>query len=90
MAINPEEWKQRRAQKEQQRKEKEARQRKLMIRIGIAAAIAAAVIALVLIVVGRFTGENPQQIFLQILPCDPGVPQRPGEGIGGGGIRTGS
>ena len=60
MSINPEQWKQRRAEKEQQRKEKEAKQRKLMIRIGIALAIALVGIALVLLIVKRFSGSTPE------------------------------
>ena len=61
MSINPEQWKQRRAEKEQQRKEKEARQRKLWIRAGIAAAILAVGIALVFFVISFFTEKDPQQ-----------------------------
>ena len=61
MSINPEQWKQRRAQKEQQRKEKEARQRKLLIRIGIAVAAAAVGIALVFFLINRFSGSAPAE-----------------------------
>ena len=61
MSINPEEWKQRRAEKTQQRKEKEARQRKWLLRAGIAVAIAAVGIALVIFVISRFTGKDPEQ-----------------------------
>ena len=61
MSINPEEWKQRRAEKERQRKEKEARQRKLLARVGIILAIAVVCIALVLFVISRFSGSEEAQ-----------------------------
>ena len=61
MSINPEEWKIRRAEKEQQRKEKEAKRRKWMIRIGIALAILVVGIVLTLFVISRFSGSEPEQ-----------------------------
>ena len=60
MSINPEEWKNRRAQKEQERKEKEARKRKWTIRIGIALAVATVGIVLTLFITQRFSGSEPE------------------------------
>ena len=60
MSINPEEWKNRRAQKEQERKEKEAKKRKWTIRIGIALAVAIVGIVLTLFLTQRFSGSEPE------------------------------
>ena len=60
MAINPEEWKQKRAQKEQQRKEKEAKQRALAIRLGIVAAAVLLCGILAIVLISRFSDPAPQ------------------------------
>ena len=60
MAINPEQWKEKRAQREQQRKEKEAKQRKWMIRIGIILAALVVCAVLAVVVVNKFS-HKPEE-----------------------------
>lgn len=60
MAINPEEWKQKRAQREQQRKENEAKRRKVLIRLGIVAAAVLVCGTLAVVLISRFSRSGQQ------------------------------
>lgn len=61
MAIDPEQWKQKRAQREQQRKEKEAKQRKRLMRLGIIAAAVVICAVLAIVIVSKLSGGKPEE-----------------------------
>lgn len=70
MAINPEQWKEKRAQREQQRKEREAKQRKMLIRIGIIVAALVVCAVLAIVVVNKFSPKPEEPT-----PTEPPVSQ---------------
>ena len=61
MALNPEEYKQRRIQRQQERQVKQAQQKRLLIRLGIAGAVLIACAVLIIVVVCAGSGKAPEQ-----------------------------
>ena len=61
MAIDPEQWKEKRAQRERQRKEKEAKRRKLLLRLGIIAAAVIVCGVIAIVAVNKLSGGKPEE-----------------------------
>ena len=79
MAIDPEQWKEKRAQREQQRKEKEAKQRKLLLRLGIVVVVLAVCGVLALVAVNKLSGDKPEEPAEQTVGLDAGAPSEEAE-----------